>query len=36
MYALIVLTLFAVLLGVASQFGWSVDSRESSDWKPSV
>ena len=33
MYALIALAVFAVLLGVASQFGWSVDSRDASDWQ---
>jgi hypothetical protein len=33
MYALIVLAVFAVILGVASQLGWSVDSRDGGDWK---
>lgn len=29
------LVLLIVLLGLASQLGWSTDSRDSADWKPS-
>jgi hypothetical protein len=36
MYALIALALFAMILGLASHFGWSVDSRDASDWKATV
>jgi hypothetical protein len=34
MYALIALALFAAFLGLASQLGWTVDSRDNSGWKP--
>lgn len=32
---LLVLLLFFVVLAVASIFGWTSDSRDSADWKPS-
>ncbi|MEH1127050.1 hypothetical protein [Micromonospora sp. CPCC 206061] len=32
---LLVLLLFFVVLGLASRFGWTQDSRDSADWKPS-
>jgi hypothetical protein len=32
---LLVLLLFFVVLGIASLFGWTSDSRDSADWKPS-
>jgi hypothetical protein len=34
MYAFLLIALFAAFLGAASHFGWSVDSRDSADWKP--
>jgi hypothetical protein len=36
MYALLFLAIFAILLGVASQLGWTVDSRDGADWKPTA
>ncbi|MFC0533449.1 hypothetical protein [Phytohabitans kaempferiae] len=32
---LLVLLLFFVVLAIASLFGWTTDSRDSADWKPS-
>jgi hypothetical protein len=32
---LFVLLLFFVVLAIASIFGWTSDSRDSADWKPS-
>jgi hypothetical protein len=32
---LLVLLLFFVVLAIASLFGWTKDSRDSADWKPS-
>jgi len=32
---LFVLLLFFVVLAIASLFGWTSDSRDSADWKPS-
>jgi hypothetical protein len=33
---LLLLFVFLLLLGLASAFGLSVDSRDSADWKPTV
>jgi hypothetical protein len=33
--ALLFIFVFAALLGLASQAGWTVDSRDSADWAPS-
>jgi hypothetical protein len=32
---LFVLMLFFIVLAIASIFGWTSDSRDSADWKPS-
>jgi hypothetical protein len=32
---LVVLLLFFVVLAIAALFGWTSDSRDSADWKPS-
>ncbi len=32
---LLMLLLFFVVLGIAQLFGWTRDSRDSADWKPS-
>jgi hypothetical protein len=34
MYMLLVFVLLTALLGFASHRGWSVDSRDGADWRP--
>ena len=34
MLGLAIVTVFIGALGLASQLGWSVDSRDGADWRP--